>query len=453
MGNTSSASYTDITNEINTTVENATTNIQTNLNESVHDATTNLVAEVASEIQQSTSGANIISTGGDIVARKNAKINLTQMVSVDTINDAAIKISNDQSTMAKLASNISASMSDKIANNNELKANLQAINDIKKTNSEAGGPEGMVSKVADAIGSVLGSSKSTSDTTIIRNAIKMAVKNTTINNTTIKNIIKDSVTTNIKNINKSTCKMTSSGSNEIAVGGSIIAEEGAEVTISQSAVVKALNKCMIEQLATTKLINDISSVNVSQTSTDTSNTTKADNAMKADNKVVILNEQRDFLTELMAMLPTIIIVLGIVAVIGGGLFFAYLIFTKKDLDLDEDDDCLEEEKDEDGNCPIKKDDDCLEEEKDEEGNCPIKKDTKCLEDDKDEEGNCPIKKDTKCLEDDKDEEGNCPIKKSNTKGKKMKGGNIMNPQLQIYALALSGLFYMLSKYKKQTINK
>ena len=74
------------------------------------------------------------------------------------------------------------------------------------------------------------------------------------------------------------------------------------------------------------------------------------------------------------------------------------------------------------------------------------------DEEKNEEGECPSSnlKDTT----DEDNTDDVPIKKGKKqKGKKQKGGDIINPQIQIYALILSGIFYILSKYKKQTTYK
>ena len=124
---------TQIKTSINTMVENNTKNIQNSLSKSVNSATTSLVSEVASSIQQSTSGANVISTGGDMIARKRGKITIDQKVSVDTINKAAIQIASDNSTLTKMAASVSADMSNKLKNDSELKASLQAVNSIKQT--------------------------------------------------------------------------------------------------------------------------------------------------------------------------------------------------------------------------------------------------------------------------------------------------------------------------------
>ena len=403
------------TNETNTTIKNeienaikiSNKNIQTALNETVHDATTNLVSEVATKMQQSTAASNVFSTGGNVIARgRGSKIKIDQKVSVDTVNQAVMKIATDQTTMANMASSISNTMSDKIQNNNDLKNDLKTVNALSDTKSNAGGPEGIISKIADTVGGILGANPSTSTNTAITNAIKMTVDNSTLNDTSITNIIKDSVTTSIKNITTSSCNIDTSGSNITSIGGDVIAEDGGEVTIEQSAVVTALNKCMSENVASAKLVADMATAGVTTASTDTSNATKADAAMKSDNTITKVDEQKsaimDFLNNL-ANLPKLLIIGAVVIAIGGGgLIFLYLMFRKKDpvKDIDDEDDDDDDDDDKD-------------------------------DDDKDDDDD----------DDDKDD-----------KNKKQKGGNIINPQIQIYALVLSGIFYMLSKYKKNNKN-
>ena len=442
-GSSKEIKETDIRNEINTTIKNSTTNINKSLSETVNESSTNMVMEVANDIQQSTSGSNLLNVRGDISAGGDSIIDINQTVSVDTINKAVIQIMSDQESLQKMATSMTDDISNKIKNDNALKADLAAVNAIKQTQSDAGGPEAMVREATNALkdmmGSLTGKETSKEMRTKISNKINMNIENNTINDTEIIKRVRNSVSNNVKNVTTSSCKMNTSGSNILNVGGSILSTGKGQVKISQSAVVKALNDCMVKSVVTNKLIDDITTVGVTKVSTDTSNTSKADSAMKADNSIVQIDEHKsaimDFFSSLANLLPTLLIIAGVLVILGGGGFIAYKVLTKKDKNKDEDED---EDKDKDKN---KDEDICEEEEKDEEGNCPNKKKLA-----KKSKSKNSVGEDGEDGED--SDEDNTSVKK-----RKQRGGNIINPQIQIYALVLSGLFYTLSKYKNKQYNK
>lgn len=323
-GGSSKITEVEIRNEINLEIKNSNENITRIFNKAVNKSVTDVTAEVASEVLQQTSGVQDLRLG-DLRIGKKGKLRIDQKTDVKAINAAVMKIVSDTSAMNKLASKLQEEISNKIKNDNELQASLQAANQISQIEKDAGGVESLVRSAMDAVkslGSALTGAESKEEAkTKIVNQMGLKIENRNYNENDIKKIVENSVSNFIKNISNNRCKMSTSGTNLISIGNIEMDEEG-EVSIEQSNAVEALNKCVIDTMNVAGIVTDISNVGLTESKTDTSNSNKASGSMDTKNTVVQEKTYEsklnfDFISDIFKYMKDIVlyIVIGIILIL------------------------------------------------------------------------------------------------------------------------------------------
>jgi hypothetical protein len=320
-----SITETQITNEIQIMINNETQNINNILNQTITDTTSNVVIENATKLQISTAGNNNVNVDGDIRATDDGVIDINQLIDIDTINKATAQIVNDVSQISDLSAKIATQLQNKTTNDNSVEGSLAAVASLTKTVTNAGGPEGMLKSVMDTV-SKMGefNNKSKDETkTMIMNKMNIQISNKVLNQNDIKNIIQNHSTSNINQQNLQQCKVNVTAANNV-VAKNIIAEGRGKVKISQSAVVKALNECILKAANTTELVNKLVAGAQVATSADTANTNKTTTAMDTkttlvdtvENKSAIMDTIKSLLSSWM-MIPLAICCLLFVCLIIG----------------------------------------------------------------------------------------------------------------------------------------
>jgi hypothetical protein len=323
-GGSSKITETDIRNEINLEIKNSNENITRIFNETINKSITDVTSQVTNDIIQQTSGVNDMRLG-NITAGKKAKINIIQKADVNAVNLAVMKIVTDTSATNKLATQLQEEISNKIKNDNELQASLQAANQISQIEKDGGGVESLVRSAMDAVKS-LGNSLTGTETkeeakTKIVNQMGIKVDNRNYNENDIRKKVENSVTNILKNLTANKCKMSTSATNVLSALN-VVAEEKGEIMIEQANSVKALNKCVIDTMNVAQLVLDISNVGLSESKTDTSNSNKASGSM--DTKNTITQEKSyesklnfDFISDIFKNIKNIVlyIVIGLILIL------------------------------------------------------------------------------------------------------------------------------------------
>lgn len=323
-GGGSKITETDIRNEISLEIKNSNENITRILNETINKSVTNITSQVTNDIIQQTSAVNDMRLG-NITAGKKAKINISQKADVNAVNSAVMKIVSDSSATNKLATQLQEEISNKIKNDNELQASLQAANQIAQIEKDAGGVESLVRSAMDAVKS-LGNSLTGTETkeeskTKIVNQMGFKIDNRNYNENDIKKKVENSVTNIINNLSANKCKISNSATNVLSAFN-VVAEEQGEIIIEQASSVKALNKCVIDTMNVAQLVSDISNVGLTESKTDTSNSNKASGSM--DTKNTITQEKSydsklnfDFISDIFKYMKDIVlyIVIGLILIL------------------------------------------------------------------------------------------------------------------------------------------
>ena len=128
MGNQdSSSTRVEVSNKINTEIQNITSNINKVLNETCTSTVSNIVNENATQIKQSTAASNKMDLG-EIELSGDADIDITQKADIDATSKAIITIISSTEQMSKMASQMAQDMANKLQNDKKfIKYNSKAL--------------------------------------------------------------------------------------------------------------------------------------------------------------------------------------------------------------------------------------------------------------------------------------------------------------------------------------
>ena len=287
MGGKSSKTVTttDIQNEISSEITNLNKNITDILNKQLISSTMSMVNELAQTINMTTGGGNT-AYFGDINVSGKGVFKIDQKVDVISANKAVANITQDSNSMAKLATELNASVMNKIQNDSTLTQAMESASDLQKLSNSAGGLADMLATVQKTMESVLtpGTTNTSETNTIIKNKVKTSISNTNINENKIHNIVEAYITNSLKQENNTTCNINTSASNQLVAGAVKISDSG-EAIFTQVANVNALNECVLGATQIAKMVTDITSNNEIATTTDTGNKNSATQSMAATTKM------------------------------------------------------------------------------------------------------------------------------------------------------------------------
>ena len=324
---------TEVTNEINVTIENETQNLTKIFNETVNSSSASVVNSIASTIKINTSAGNTAKMGNLVASGPGSSIDIEQNATVVAQNSAIMQIIQDSSQLAKMASQIGSDLTNATQNNSAAKASMDTLNTLKQSTTDGGGIEGMVNAAMKAIsdlGGALTGAKSTSEaTTMIKNQMSTNIKNKTTNSSDITNKIKNSTDTMVKNITENTCNFDTNATNNLDIANAI-ATGGASIKVAQRVSITAFNSCVISAMNTSKLVSDLTGVQSNKVGNTTTNTNKAESDLKAKNEVDQSKKSVSALTDAFTALTStgmylmvggvvlVIIIAAIFLLMGGG---------------------------------------------------------------------------------------------------------------------------------------
>lgn len=312
---------TVIRNEIDTTVKNSTENITNILNQSITNTTSNLINTNATNIQSITAGTNT-ARFGNLNLSGNSLINVNQEISIDAVNKAIAQLMSNADAIKQLGQNINNGLENTVNNDSSLQASMQAIAAIKDAETSAGGPEELVRTIMKAVtdlgDSLTGTSSNEEKRTMIMNKIGMNIENYTLNKNEIKNIIEKNVNTNIQNVNSANCQLNTTSSNELQVGDANLTGN-AQFILAQSQNLKTLNSCLMTNLNTTSLREDLTSNNTIQTTNTSANKSDSKTDQKTNSSTEKIKENKsaimDFLKSAVGIWAIVIVVIIVAIVI------------------------------------------------------------------------------------------------------------------------------------------
>jgi putative effector of murein hydrolase len=92
--------------EIQTEIVNETTNINNIIAQTITTTTMNVTNNIANEITQAVGGTNVITALGLIADGADSVIDINQSISVKSVQDAVMKISQDSGAQTELANKL-----------------------------------------------------------------------------------------------------------------------------------------------------------------------------------------------------------------------------------------------------------------------------------------------------------------------------------------------------------
>ena len=320
MGGKSSkeVTTTDITNEMNTEIENQNIIMTEILNKTMTESTMNVVSENVQQLMNTTGGNNTLNLG-NINATGNAQFTVNQKIDINATNTAVANLMQDAAGISSLAEKLNTSVMDKINNDAEMTKAMETTATVKDEKEKAGGIADMLSSVVSAMESVLtpGTKSTKENRTTIKTAMNMNIKNINRNESKIQNDVKNTMTNNITQKNLSSC-VNETIANNVINAGDVNLSGNAQVELNQISSVTALSSCVIGAAQTSKLLSDITSGISVDSSKTTENTTKDDSGVKVTAEVVKSDVTKAAFENMITSLGT-----GSLLLLGGG----YILFT------------------------------------------------------------------------------------------------------------------------------
>lgn len=282
MGGKSSkqVTTTDIQTHIETEIKNETMNMTKIINETITTTTMNAVNEIAMEIETKINAGNTLQVADMTADGAGSVIDINQAITVESISKSIANIQQDAGAIAKLASQMTNDVSNKLTNDSAAQASMKQVAALNEAKSTAGGLNDMLANVTNMMTSVLtqGVPCDKKNETKIKTSMKISILNRTVNNTDIANIIKNNFNSNVTQKTLGSCKIDISATNMIKANN-MTATNGGKISVKQNAEVKSLSNCIIGAVQTSKLIQDITTGTTNANKSDTSNKNSASGSM------------------------------------------------------------------------------------------------------------------------------------------------------------------------------
>lgn len=287
MGNQNSTSVRqEIVNEINQVIRNTNTTINNITNNTLNKAVNNISTNAAASVNISTSGGNnFIIKGGTL---SNATVD--QKATALAESTAIVNILTDNSAMAGFTNQILADLNNAVKNDNDVSSQLQTIQKLGESTTNAGGPEGMLQSIGDFITKTfsIGNTSRKDVVAAVKNKFNLNINNETTVVNSITNTVSKIVTNNMNQLLQSKCNMNTSAINNIK-GKNVTIED---TTVIQEVNVTAFNKCLIDLNFGNKITNTLltGSETTNLVFTDNKNTVKDASKTIQENNTTVKNE-------------------------------------------------------------------------------------------------------------------------------------------------------------------
>ena len=326
---------TIIKNELDMEITTETNNINKIVNKSSQTIVSEMSQAAIANVKQSTNASNTL-TSKALIAKGGAKVDISQSADAVAENKAIISIVMSADSMQELGNKIVADVTSKVANDQAAQASMKSLAAIGEMTKSAGGPEAMISKIADmAAGmtkSITGGSTDTSSTTEITNSIKTKLKSITTNSNDITNIVGTTIKNTISQAAEARCDMNTGAGNIIDIDAILADGVGSEIKIKQEASTKALNDCIINLNMGSKIANALTQGFETKTLSDTANKQKGEQELKSESEITkttiqesaIMDSVDNLVNKVSGLAGMYMFVVGfIIVAIIGGIFYLF----------------------------------------------------------------------------------------------------------------------------------
>jgi hypothetical protein len=326
---------TIIKNELDIEITTETNNINKIVNNSSQNIVTEMSQAAIAQVKTSTNASNTL-TSGALIARGGAKVDISQSAEAAAENKAIISIVMSADSMQELGNKIVADVTSKVANDQAAQQSMKSLASIGEMTKSAGGPEAMVSKIADMVGgmtkSITGGSTDTSSRTEITNSVKSKLKSITTNSNDITNAISTTIKNSISQAAEARCDMNTGAGNIIDIATILADGAGSEIKIKQEASVKALNNCIINLNMGSKIANALTQGFENKTLSETANKQKGEQELKSESEITkktiqesaIMDSVDNLVNKVSGLAGMYMFVVGfIIVAIIGGIFYLF----------------------------------------------------------------------------------------------------------------------------------
>jgi hypothetical protein len=311
-----------ISTQLNTVINNTTKNLSKVTSETSTDISTEMVQEQKAKIDVSVGALNSTDLSNLNMSGKS-RLSIDQSADIKAENEAIIKIVSDASAMQTLGNSMAADIINKTKQDAELKSQMDTTAKIAELTKNSGGPEGMLTKLADSavaiVDSLTGKATDKEVDTTIQTTLNQTINNTVINETVIENKIKTAISNKMKQAAEATCSMNTSAANVI-VGKDITLSDSANASLKQTVSITAFNKCLIDLNMGAAIVNEVmgSYKFTAHSDTDQTGKSEAEQTTVADVSTTVIQDSAimDTIGKFFEMMDAIKwVILGIVGII------------------------------------------------------------------------------------------------------------------------------------------
>ena len=283
----------DVRQELSIEITNITNNISKNIVNTVTDTTNSIIQESVAKAEQTIGGGNLIS-GGSFTIGQDSNFNINQSIKAKAEMKAIISIVNDAASMQNLINKVMTELDNKIKNDNSIAAQMQQAARLTQSEKDAGGPEAMVSSIADMVKdmvkSVTGGSSSDKNYTTIKTAVKQKVFNKTLNDNTFETNFKNALSNTMKQNSIGQCKQMINNNNTFAYQEVKVGDRS-KFSVNQEINYESLSNCLFDFKSGTQIVQSAGLDTGYFVKSDTENKNKSETATSQDTLIKIDTEK------------------------------------------------------------------------------------------------------------------------------------------------------------------
>ena len=301
-----SVSKQDITNTIQSEIDNVNRQVMNVINEVMTSVATTVINNQETSINNRNDSGSI-STIKNINVTNGGTLDINQQSKLVSKANAILSITQDATLLNKMTQDIVNAASSKISQNTQLTDNLKAVNALEKSKEVDGEVNSLIDKTAEVIKSGMDLGRDKIDETSINNSITNTIKNSTYFETNFKNVINNIVNTTISSNVMSHCLSASSSFNSFDITSINVEGAGSSVHLTQEALLDNFFGCYITSLVKTGVYQELaqSMYNKGEQEVDTSN--KVADTMDVKNSIKDIEKTTSIITELLQMLMYLIV--------------------------------------------------------------------------------------------------------------------------------------------------
>ena len=281
-GKNKSEIKTQITNELSTEINNKTTNINRVTNSSTNELVQSIKNNAEASVSVRTGGINETEID-EIIVDASGTANINQSIKLAAVTNALVTILTDSTQLQNNINDLTDKIKNEIANDQNLKQDVDFLAKIGKYSSNNGGPEAMAESLAGVvetyIKSMTGTSTSNVSETEVRNLIKTTINNEVINENELNNNISTSISNSMSQLGSGSCIVDTTASNTLT-SKKLTIGEGGTFKFNQTLDISSFTSCIIELQLAANMASELTNRFVVDTGSDTGNKQDAETKAK-----------------------------------------------------------------------------------------------------------------------------------------------------------------------------